>query len=409
MWKITYNVFTICVLPFFVLYALTKQKIRSNLRERLLPDTGGEGTDTQIWIHAASIGETVIADNLIQCLKDKNSPGQFLVTTNTYYAKELLQKKGRARVQVHALPFDFFFSMKRFLKKLRPKALLIVETELWPNLIWLSKKEGIPVMIVNGRISDSTLKNYLRFSFFMRSVFSNLDLVLAQSEVHQKRFISIGVDPDRVITTGNIKYYRPAEDSNNFTKQNAITFGSIKEKELPAVYAATAALLKIFPEYTFYIVPRELHLSSLIEKDLSASMHVTRYSAGKANDIGGSNIVIVDTVGDLLNIYKQSKVAFVGGSLAPYGGQNILEPLFFGTPVLFGPYIENFSAIARRVVDLNAGFIVHSADELTNKIALILNDERLRMKMGQNGCLVTQEQEQAMKNTVDCILKKIRN
>ncbi len=122
-----------------------------------------------------------------------------------------------------------------------------------------------------------------------------------------------------------------------------------------------------------------------------------------------ADIVIVDTIGDLLRIYRQSRVAFVGGSLAPYGGQNILEPLFFATPVLFGPFIENFRDIAQRVIERNAGMMVQNADELTNKITMLLNDGNLRREMGENARLVIDEQQQAMKKTVERIMAAINN
>ena len=123
-------------------------------------------------------------------------------------------------------------------------------------------------------------------------------------------------------------------------------------------------------------------MTSTIEKDLSSSFSVTRYSTLRNGADSDAGIVIVDTIGDLLHIYGQSRVAFVGGSLAPYGGQNILEPLFFATPVLFGPFMENFKDIAQRVIEHNAGMMVHNADELTNKITILLNDDNLRQQDG---------------------------
>ena len=159
-------------------------------------------------------------------------------------------------------------------------------------------------------------------------------------------------------------------------KKKIITFGSIKEKELTAVYKTIEDIKNRFPDYKIFIAPRELHLTSTIEKDLSSSFSVTRYSTLRNGADSDADIVIVDTIGDLLHIYRQSRVAFVGGSLAPYGGQNILEPLFFATPVLFGPFIENFKDIAQRVIEHNAGMMVHNADELTNKITMLLNDNK---------------------------------
>jgi 3-deoxy-D-manno-octulosonic-acid transferase len=409
MWQVIYNVLITICFPFFFLYALTRQKIRRNLLERLFPSTKKSDINNMLWIHAASIGEAIIADNLIKYMTRQGQTDTFLITTNTYYTRELLLKKTEAPIQAHALPFDLFFSIKRFLNQGTPRGLLIIETEIWPNLIWQVKKQAVPVIIINGRISDSTYKNYLTFSFFMKSVFSHVDLVLAQSEEHRERFIKIGMDPARVIATGNIKYFRALEHvKDRAEKKRIVTFGSIKEKELNAVYMAIEDIKNNFPDYTIFIAPRELHLTSTIEKDLSSSFSVTRYSTLRNGADSDADIVIVDTIGDLLHIYGQSRVAFVGGSLAPYGGQNILEPLFFETPVLFGPFIENFKDIACSVIEHNAGMMVHNANELMNKMAMLLNDNNLRQEMGENARLVIEEQQQAMKKTVELILTVIK-
>ena len=409
MWQIIYNALITLCFPFFLLYGLTRQKIRKNLLERLFPSTKKSDINNALWIHAASIGEAIIADNLIEYMIKEGQADTFLITTNTYYTRELLLKKTQAPIQIYALPFDLIFSIKRFFSKGTPKALLIIETEIWPNLIWQVKKRAVPVIIINGRISDSTFKNYCTFSFFMKSVLSRVDLVLAQSEEHRERFIKIGMDPAKIITTGNIKYFRELEQiKNGAEKDKIITFGSIKEKELNAVYKTIADIKNRFPDYRIFIAPRELHLASTIEKDLSSSFSVTRYSTLKNGADSDAGIIVVDTIGDLLHIYGQSRVAFVGGSLAPYGGQNILEPLFFATPVLFGPYIENFKDIACRVIERNAGMTVHNADELTDKITMLLNDNNLRHEMGENARLVIEEQQQAMEKTIELILAAIK-
>jgi len=140
---------------------------------------------------------------------------------------------------------------------------------------------------------------------------------------------------------------------------------------------------------------------------LSAYLNVMRYSTFKESADKKADLVIVDTIGDLLSIYKKSKIAFVGGSLAPYGGQNILEPLFFGTPVIFGPYIENFKDIAKSVIECNAGFMVKSGDELYEKIKIILEDEVLRQQMGNEGKNIAKSQKEVMKKTVEIVMEAI--
>ncbi|OPY71605.1 MAG: 3-deoxy-D-manno-octulosonic acid transferase [Syntrophorhabdus sp. PtaU1.Bin058] len=411
MWKIVYNVLTFIALPFFLLFALAKKKIRKNILERLIPQ-GNAATRGALWIHAASIGEALIAENLVNYMEEHAGLHRFLITTNTYYAGELLEKKLGNSVRVQSLPLDFIYSIRRFLKNVRPQALLIIETEIWPNLIWLTKKEKVPVMIINGRISDSTVRLYKRLTFFLKHVFADIDCVLAQSEEHKNRYISIGMDRGRVINTGNIKYYRRyAEVSGDIPrKEKVITYGSVREKELDTVFDTIKRLKERFPDFTIFVAPRELHLTETIENELSSSFRCIRYSVLKKTPSADANtdVVVVDTVGDLLGIYKESRVAFVGGSLAPYGGQNILEPLFFGTPVLFGPFMENFRDIAKKVADSGAGIVVKDGDELVKNIVMILEDPALTKRMGEAGKRIIEEQQEVMKKTVDIIVEKIQ-
>ena len=408
MWKVTYNIIINIILPFFILFSLTKTKIRKNLAERLFNSTKHAAIKNAIWIHAASIGEAVIAETLINYMKYHNYFDNFIVTTNTFYTRDLLRKKLDSSIKVFSLPFDLAYSIKHFINGSTFKTLIIVETELWPNLIWEVKKRNIPVIIINGRISDSTLKNYRRFSFFLKNVFSKIDLVLAQSEEHVKRFTYIGMNPDNLINTGNLKYYRALPLFNdNIHKDNIITFGSVKENELDILFRVIANLKKTFPDFLIFIAPRELFLVNTIEKELSLFLKTTKYSDYKNGSNENIDAVIVDTVGDLLDIYKRSKVAFVGGSLAPYGGQNILEPLFFETPVIFGPYMENFKDISETIIARGAGIVVDSEDTLYEKIKLVLEDEDLRHKMGNNGRAIIEKQSEVMEKTVEIILKTV--
>ncbi len=405
MWKIVYNILTILCFPFFLVIGLASQKIRKNFFERLFPYGSKDELDNTLWIHAASVGEAVIADNLVKFIDKHTKIDKFLITTNTYYTKDLLLKKVSRNVHVRALPFDLLFSVTRFFNQGQPKGLFIVETEIWPNLIWQAKKRGCPVVILNGRISDRTFKNYMKFSFCIKDVLSYVDFVFAQSEEHRKRFIEIGMDPAKVICTGNIKYFRDLEAVESAcNKEKVITFGSIKEQELPQIYSTIESIKKSFPEYRIFIAPRELRLASAIEKTLSSSFSVARYSNIRNNPVSDTDIVIVDTMGDLLPIYGKSMVAFVGGSLAPYGGQNMLEPLFFATPVLFGPFIDNFNDIAQKVIEYHAGFMVINSQELTEKIIALLNDSSLRQEMGRNGQKIIEEQKQVMERTVELMI-----
>ncbi len=405
MWKLAYNLLIHLVFPLFALIALTSKKMRANFLERLCGRIH-PSLEPRLWIHAASIGEAVIAENLVNYLSERGPFSRFLLTTNTYYARDLLRKRFRDRVVVTSMPFDLPCSISRFLKGSTFQGLVLVETELWPNLIWAARKRQIPVIVVNGRISDGTLPHYRRFSFFLKRVLTCLDLVIAQSEEQRKRFCSIGMDPARVTHTGNLKYYRSLDStSDSPAKEDLITFGSIKEKELPLLLPTIQTLVTSFPGYAVYVVPREITLIDTIEAKLSSHVPVTRFSAVKGGERSAGGVVVVDTVGDLMGIYSRSRLAFVGGSLAPYGGQNILEPLFFGTPVLFGPHIQNFREVGELILTAQAGIMVQDAAELLEKMMTLLKNPEQCRALGDAGLRLIREQEGAMARTASLIVE----
>jgi len=409
MWKIAYNILLHLLLPFFLLFSLTNRKIRRNLTERLWSSTRNTDIRGAVWIHAASIGEAVIAETIVNYMRNRKGFDNFLITVNTYYARDMLRKKFNNRVSVYSLPLDLTYSLNHFIGSSTFKSLLIVETEIWPNLIRQVNRRNVPVIIVNGRISDKTFNAYRFFSFFLKDVFSDISLVLAQSEEHADRFKSLGINPSKVKITGNIKYYRDIDiEYDKLHKDHIITFGSIKEKELDDVLQVIDNLKKSFPHFRFFIVPRELNLVDTIENELKSRLKTIRYSVYKESSVEvvqDIEAVVVDTVGDLLDVYKNSTVAFVGGSLAPYGGQNILEPLFFGTPVIFGPYIENFRDIADTILKSGAGIMVNNKEELFEKICLLIENDGLREKMGEEGRKIIEAQKEVMERTADIIME----
>lgn len=360
------------------------------------------------WVQAASVGEAAIAENFVNYVSSRTGFAHFVITTNTDYTHDLLRKRFGQRAQVLYLPFDLPCSIKRFMKQSTFEALILVETEIWPNLVWAAHARGIPVIVMNGRISDRTVKNYRFLAFFLKHVFSSIDLVLAQSREQAERFISIGMDPSRVVDVGNLKYYRFLDHPpGTASREEIITFGSIKEKELPIILPLIEPLKKSFPGHAIYLVPRDLSLVNTIEEKLSGTLRVSLFSALKGASPEATDVVIVDTMGDLMTIYSRSLLAFVGGSLAPYGGQNILEPLFFATPVLFGPHVENFKEIADRILSAGAGMLVHDGRELLEAIRGLIDSPDLRQSMGNAGLQLIREQEAVMTRTVTLITEAL--
>jgi 3-deoxy-D-manno-octulosonic-acid transferase len=411
MWKYLYNIAVHSALPLFSLFALFNRKIRENFRERLVPRSIQGGSRDRLWIHAASLGESAIAQNLVEQICLKAPQARFLVTTNTYYARDLLERKIGRNVLVCSLPLDLPFSINRFLGNSVFGGLILVETELWPNLIWTAHRRRAPVIIVNGRISDSTIRKYRYLLPLLKSVFSCVDLVLAQSDSHADRFIQLGMDPRKVISVGNLKYFRNIHGLPR--RQNTyevVTFGSIKEKEVESIVGVILNLKERFPRLKVFVAPREFHLTNTIEESLRGSLKTIRYSALKEHrEWDDYDVSVVDTVGDLIDIYGESHVAFVGGSLAPYGGQNMLEPLFFQTPVLFGPHVENFAEVAKEILAVGGGMVVKDAGELLESISFLLQHDDTRIQMGQAGRGIIDAQNIVMAETVTRIREVLWN
>lgn len=406
MLKIAYNIGVFCALPVFAVIAIFKKKIRNNFTERLFPKAADQTIKGGIWVHAASVGEAVIAENLINYIK-KESDRPFVITTNTHYTRDLLRKRLRNQTEVYSAPLDLPLSIRRFMGNRRFEALLLIETEIWPNIIWMAKARNIPVVIVNGRISDSTIGTYGRLSFFLRRLFRSVDLVLAQSDEHAQRFCSLGLSPEKVVVTGNLKYYREIEELPDHQREKAVTFGSVREKELPILMPVIRGLADEDHGLRFYVAPRELRLVGEIEEQLSHDYTICRYSRLKEAPAKESRVVVVDTVGDLLHLYARSLLAFVGGSLAPYGGQNMLEPLFVRTPVVFGPSVENFKAVAETIVNHKAGVMVRDGKELYSVLKELLRSEPERQRLIDAGQTVIDLQKGAMKKTARFVLETI--
>jgi 3-deoxy-D-manno-octulosonic-acid transferase len=407
MWRLIYNLCVWAILPLFAAFSLTRKKIRGNFLERVFPAPLKGAPADIVWIHAASLGEAVIAENLVSYMRGA-IPNPFLITTNTYYTRDLLRKKLGDGVKVRSLPFDLSCSINRFMGASTFAALILIETEIWPNLIWIARSRRVPVIVVNGRISDATLGRYRRLAFFLKKVLSSVDVVLAQSEEQARRFVSLGLPPGRVISTGNLKYYRELEGRLEATaERHAATFGSIKERELPFIIPVIRGLKRRFPDLCVFVAPREMHLVKAIEEELRKSYRVTRYSAIKGSGPKKGDVVLVDTVGDLVDIYRESGVAFVGGSLAPYGGQNVLEPLFVGTPVVFGPYVDNFKAVAETIVAQGAGFTVQDGDGLLSVMVSVLGNPFMRQGLVDAGKTVLAIQKGVMEKAAGHILETI--
>ncbi|MFH1276986.1 MAG: glycosyltransferase N-terminal domain-containing protein [Candidatus Eisenbacteria bacterium] len=334
-----------------------------------------------IWVHAASAGETEGAEPILREISRRRPGAPLLVTSMTRAGKS------RAGAIDGALsrfaPLDIPGAVRRFLGAFRPRALLLVETELWPNLIRESVRAGLAVAVVNGRISSPAFRRMLRFEDLYRSVLGRVSLVGAQRETDRERFARFGVPEDRLFVHGNTKIDTPVPEPRELGLSKGegerwAVFGSVRPGEEEAVARAARELLRR-PDVKVIVAPRHPERAALFEAE---GISWRRWSEGPDPE---ARAVLVDTVGDLLSFYARADIAFVGGSLSEHGGHNPLEPARFGVPVLMGPRLDNCREAADLLREAEALEIVDGAEALADRMAWLLGNDGERKRRGRAG------------------------
>lgn len=403
-----YNLLVFILSPVWLLY-LWKREKKFSLWERIgfVP----KKDDNPVWIHAVSLGEAKIALNLIKKFKENNIP--FTVSTTTFSGKGEFLKNG---VESFFFPLDFILFMKIALNRIRPKALIVIETEIWPTLFNCCNKKGIPVFIVNARISERKLTRYLKYKRLFIGIINKI-WVLASSQEYKMRFIEIGASNEKTLITGNMKFdiSGPDEDKLKEFKISIRDFfspgikiwvaGSIRENEELAILQCHKEISKYIENIKVIIAPRHLNrVGKIIELCYKMGLKVALRTEFPSKDW---DVFILDTYGELLYAYSLSSVAFVGGSLVDLGGQNPLEPALFGSAVLIGNYYENFKEEVKMLEENGGVFIVKNKDELSEKIIYLFNNEDVRIKTGESGFKVVQNCKGATEKTFSFINEKL--
>lgn len=354
-----------------------------------------------IWVHAVSVGEVQAAVPLINTLIERYPNQNLVVTTVT--------PTGAARVEaifgekvVHCyIPFEFPNAIRSFFNAIRPRAAMIMETELWPNLWRGCGIRNIPLVLVSARISPTSVPGYRRLLPLIRDTLSHGIIIAAQTEADAERFIEVGANPSRTRVTGNIKF--DVELDPVIAEQGASLrrelFGerpvwiaaSTHEGEEVEVLAAQRLLLESHPDLLLVLVPRHperfADVQDLIGKQ---SFKLATRTAGQAAD-ASTEVFLVDTMGEVPLFYAASDIAFVGGSLVPVGGHNLLEPAAQGLPIITGPHLFNAQEIADDFIAIEACEVVADHNELAVSVSSLLNDPAMAQEMGRNGLTVLEK------------------
>jgi len=307
-----------------------------------------------VWVHSVSVGEVNAALPLLKALKKKYPSKRLILSTITDTGQKVARQRSPEGTLTVYLPFDIPFMIRNILKRVRPEMLIVIETELWPNLFRIFKEYKIPILLLNGRISENSCKGYKKISFFMKKVLDTVDFFGMQGQDDADRILEIGADLSKVSTIGNFKFdTKPSSDIPEWTARISgptLIAGSTHEGEEELVISVYADLKKDFRNLNLIIAPRHPERFRIVEELLTAKKipylkrSTFNTSRTEKNSIE-SQIILLDTIGELSSVYGASDIAIIGKSFRGYGGQNPLEPACWGKPVVCGMHMENFPVI----------------------------------------------------------------
>lgn len=409
--------------PWFLWRIATTQKYREGLGQRLGFVPGilrNADKRPAIWLHAVSVGEVLAVSRLVQELDAALPDYRVMISTTTRTGQALARTRFGAD-RVFYCPLDLPWAVRRYLNAVKPRMMILAETEFWPNLLNGCFRRGIPVAVVNARISDRSWPRYQMLRRLWRPILGRLDRALAQTEVDADRLRALGWRADRVTVAGNLKFDVRATQEAEATRllksgMRAVRFvvaGSTLESEEAALLTAWPRLLAIDPNLELILAPRHPERFGTVAAQLeSAGFPWSRRSEWKGQSdrasvtIEPGRVILLDTIGELASVYSLAAVAFVGGSLVPAGGHNPLEPAQFGAPIVMGPHYANFRAITN---DLRAHDAIRIAerDDLAEVLISLLVNEEEASAMGERALQVFQQQAGATTRSVGAILEML--
>ncbi|HEY4961100.1 MAG TPA: 3-deoxy-D-manno-octulosonic acid transferase [Terriglobales bacterium] len=381
--------------------------VPSRLFDRVAPDT--------IWIHAVSVGEVLAVSRMVEELKAR-LPGWRVVISTTTDTGQKLARQRFGDGDVFYFPLDFEFAVRAYLQALRPKLLVLAESEFWPNLLHEARLSGAAIAVVNARVSDRSLPRYLRFRNLLDRVMQNVDVFLAQSDEDARRLVQIGAPAERVQVGGNLKFeVKPPEEPRILGPFAAavrweeigplLVAGSTLEGEEAMLVDCFRHVVARYPGALLLLAPRHPERFETVAALLGASgIRWQRRSQWDEQQPLGGGVFLLDSIGELASLYRFADLAFVGGSLVPKGGHNVLEAAQFGIPILVGPSTENFRdmiAVFRKADALR----VVTPQSLTPRVLALLQNEGERKRLGQRALEIMGMQQGAIERTVAALLQ----
>jgi 3-deoxy-D-manno-octulosonic-acid transferase len=421
-------------LPYFVWQAVVHRKYLDNLAERLgrLPTAWRADTRPTLWLHAVSVGETLAALPLLKALRAQFPKHRLIVSTTTATGQQVARERASEADGVCYFPFDWRFAVRRALAIIRPQAVILIESELWPNLLVECRAQKIPVLVANGRISDRSFRRSQRVQWLFSPLYSNVTRFLMQSAADAERAVVLGADPASVTVSGNLKYdlgTASLSAEQQATAQKLNEAYALSQASTPLIIAGSTAeeageneelmLVEAFRALRetrvgiharLLIAPRHPERFATVAAALTETeFQVVRRSTKQADQ--QADIILLDSIGELAALYPFAQIVFVGGSLVRKGGHNILEPALYGKPIVVGPYMENFRAIAQEfllheaLLQLNSGDRQALITQLSVAFERLLHEQTYAQQLGANARETIESNRGATERTIAAIVK----
>jgi 3-deoxy-D-manno-octulosonic-acid transferase len=389
-------VFLLLASPYLLYQAIRYKKYLGSIGQRMgyLPVTFNLDGDESIWIHAVSVGEVLTARALLPELKERYPHFRIFLSTTTLAGQQLARRQIRAVDAVFYFPFDWAFIVRRTLDLVKPRLFIMVETEIWPNVLRACKARGVGTVLVSGRLSARSHSRYRLVRPFFRHVLNDIDRFCVQSDDAARRLIGLGADPSRVTVTGSLKFEsfdNPAVRRRDRAMRYfhvsqgrpVIVAGSTMRGEERVVLDAYARISRHLNNPLLILAPRHPERFAEVEAlSNEQGFHTVRRSELPVDSEPRAEVVILDTIGELAQLYQVATVVFVGGSLVETGGHNIIEPAVFGKPIVFGPHMYNFAEIAESFLASGAAVQMASDRDLEGTLTALLNDPARRAGLG---------------------------
>ena len=419
LYSVSLCVYCIALLPLIGYRSLWQGKSIGRLPDRFgrLPAAVNPAHQRSVWVHAVSVGEVLAAKPLLSRLRSIYPNHRLLVSTTTATGQAVARQFGASVDATFYAPLDLSSFVARTLDRVKPELLVLIDTELWPNLLRACQRRGVKTALVNGRISDQSYRGYRLVRRFMRRVLDDVDRMCAQNLSWSKRLLALGASPDRVRVTGSLKFDAVSPGGADLHvgdrvlqyfefvgERPVIVAASTMRGEEPPLLRAFGKLRRVHPDAVLIIAPRHPErFDEAREIALDHGCRVVRRTELSPEAAPSAEVVILDTIGELARLFQLATVVFVGGSLVPRGGHNLLEPAVFGKAIIFGPHMENFAEIAETFIARGGALQLGSDAELAGVFETLVADPVRRASLGAAAQALVEANRGALGRSLDAL------